>query len=94
MDTFKILKKPLITEKSSMMQGQGKYVFEVYPQTTKAQIKRAVEASFDVKVAAVNIIRIRGELKRIGQKLRKVGGIRKAVVTVKKGETIPLFEGA
>ena len=45
-----------------MMQGQGKYVFEVYPQTTKAQIKRAVEASFDVEVVAVNTIRIPREL--------------------------------
>ena len=94
MDIFKILKKPLITEKSSMLQGQGKYVFEVYPRTTKAQIKQAVEVSFDVKVEAVNIIRIRGEMKRIGQNWRKVGGIRKAIVTLKKGEAIPLFEGA
>ncbi len=94
MHPFEVLRRPLVTEKTTLLQERGKYVFEVATQANKVQVKEAVERAFDVKVVAVNIIKMRGERKRIGMNWRQLSGMKKAVVTLRQGETIQIFEGA
>ncbi len=92
---FEVLRRPLITEKSTNLQeGQGMYVFEVDPRANKAQVKAAVEKSFNVKVVAVNVARVKGKRKRFGPKLVQRPSWKKAVVSLKAGDRIQIFEGA
>ncbi len=94
MHRFEVLRRPLITEKSSLLQEQNKFVFEVAPTANKVQVKEAVERAFNVKVRAVNIIQAHGAERRMGPRRVRVRGVKKAVVTLRSGDTISLFEGA
>ena len=60
MDQFSILRRPVITEKSTFMQDERKYTFEVTPRATKLQIKQAVEQAFEVTVVKVNTMNVQG----------------------------------
>ena len=93
MNTLDILRRPLVTEKSTLMQERGRYVFEVSPTATKYQIKEAVESAFDVSVLKVNTMNVRGKPKRYGPRIVKKKSWKKAIVTLASGETITLFEG-
>lgn len=88
------IKRPLVTEKNSVLAEQGIYVFEVDKKATKTDIKKAVEKYFHVKVASVNTAVCRGRAKRtkfgVGQPLTW----KKAMVRLNPGEKISLFEGA
>lgn len=88
-----VLVKPLITEKSTLMQEEGKYVFHVAPRANKVQIREAVQKSFGVVVVDVNICRVRGKLKRYGPKLSRTPDMKKAIVTLRPGDRIQLIEG-
>lgn len=95
MHVYEILRRPLITEKSTLLQdGQNKYSFEVDNRANKALVKSAVEASFDVKVINVNIARVKGKMKRFGRKESRRPSWKKAVVSLKAGDKIQIFEGA
>jgi large subunit ribosomal protein L23 len=94
MHTYSVLRRPIVTEKSSLSQEQGKYVFEIAPLANKVQVREAVEKAFKVKVRKVNIVRTRGEVRRLGVRLIKTPDKKKALVTLKAGDTITLFEGA
>lgn len=83
---------PVITEKSTMANEHNKYVFNVALDADKATIKSSVEAIFGVKVAKVNTLRRLGKTKRFRQILGKQVDTKKAIVTLKEGETID-FEG-
>lgn len=92
---FEVLRRPLVTEKSTLLlDGQNKYAFEVDSRANKAQVKTAVEKSFSVKVSEVNILNIKGKRKRFGRKLSQRPSWKKAVVSLKAGDKIQLFEGA
>lgn len=93
MEILEIIRRPLITEKSTALQGKNKYMFEVAPGSNKRQIKEAVEKAFKVKVVSVNVMTVAGETRRIGGRRRKVttSSWKKAVVTLKKGDSIQLF---
>lgn len=95
MHIFQVLKRPLITEKSTLLQERNKYVFEVLPSANKVQVREAVQRAYDVKVTNVNMVRAAGENRRLrnGRWLR-TPGMKKAIVTVAPGDTIQLFEGA
>ncbi len=95
MHVFQTLKRPVITEKSTLLQEQNKYVFEVVPSANKAQVREAVERAFSVRVTGVNMVKNSGETRRLrnGRQLR-VPARKKAIVTVAPGDTIQLFEGA
>ena len=88
--------RPIVTEKSSVaFQARGEYTFEVHPEANKQAIKQAIELLFGVKVTGVWTSQQRGKVKRVGTK----SGIRprwkKAIVTLKAGDTISeIFEGA
>lgn len=94
MDARDILIKPIITEKSTDMMSEGKYTFRVPLKANKYQIRDAVEEIFNVKVEAVNTMRMEGKTKRMGRYEGKRSDWKKAIVTLKEGETIELFEGA
>jgi large subunit ribosomal protein L23 len=93
MHVYQVLRRPLITEKTSQLQVQGKYVFEVADEANKNQIKQAVEKSFKVDVTAVNIITVPGKQRRLGRYQVLTSPWKKAIVTLKPGEKIELFEG-
>lgn len=95
MHLLAVLRNPIVTEKSTLLQSRNKYVFEVAPKANKAQVREAVERAFDVKVVSVNITMIPGEIRRIGPRRQvKTSSTKKAIVTVKAGDTIQIFEGA
>ena len=89
----KLLKRPLMTEKVvRMTEGQNTYAFEVPLDTNKVEIKRAVETIFEVKVADIRTVRVRGKLKRLGRYLGRRAGKKKAYVTLAQGQTLELIE--
>ena len=93
MDALDVLRRPIITEKSTLMHEQGKYVFEVAPRANKHEVKRAVEEAFDVKVLSVNTLNVRGKRKRFGPRLVARRSWKKAIVALAPGDTITIFEG-
>ena len=95
MHTFEVLRRPLITEKSTILQdAQNKYAFEVDPRANKVQVKAAVEEAFSVKVTDVNMATIKGKRKRFGPRLVQRPSWKKAVVSLSPGDRIQIFEGA
>lgn len=93
MDPREVLKRPIITEKATALMEQGKYVFEVDRNANKTEIKKAVEEIFNVKVTKVNTIRQTGKLRRQGRTQGRTREIKKAIVTLADGQSIPIFEG-
>jgi large subunit ribosomal protein L23 len=87
-DARGILTAPHTTEKAMRAAEQGTYVFKVMPRATKPEIKKAVEKTYGVHVTAVRVIRLYGKTVRLGRSLGRRADIRKAMVTVKKGESI------
>ena len=83
--------KPLVTEKATLLMEQNQYVFEVVPKATKPDIKAAIESLFDVKVTSVNTARPPRKKKRVGRFLGFKPQIKRALVTLKEGDSIPLF---
>ena len=82
MEARDILKRPVITEKSSEAMAEDKYTFDVDVRANKTQVKIAVEEIFDVKVKNVNIMNVRGKDKRVGRYTGKTARRRKAIVTL------------
>ena len=93
MDIHKVLVRPTITEKSTILQESGKYTFQVAPRANKVEVKQAVETNFNVTVIDVNITKLRGKRKRYGARFTKQPDVKKAVVTLKPGDRINLIEG-
>lgn len=86
--------RPLITEKSSAAyQERGEYAFEVHPDATKPQIRNAVEQLFGVRVTGVWTSNQRGKEKRMGRTSGRRPNWKKAIVKLRDGDTIPVFEG-
>ncbi len=94
MNIAHVLVRPLVTEKSTILQEKGKYVFEIAAGATKADVARAVAKTFTVTVTAVNTMQMRGKMKRYGRRESRQPDLRKAIVTLKSGDSIKLFEGA
>jgi large subunit ribosomal protein L23 len=92
MQLHEIIKRLLITEKNATLQPTGKYVFEVGARANKMQIKNAVEDAFKVTVLSVNVITIQAKEKHVGRRVVKTSPWKKAIVTLKDGDKIELFE--
>lgn len=88
-----ILKRPVITEKSMALQGENKYTFIVDLKSNKVEIKKAVEELFKVKVEKVRTMRYKGKMRRVRNVLGKTQDYKKAIVTLKAGDKIEIFEG-
>ena len=93
MELQQVLIKPIITEKSTLLQEVGKYVFHVAPRANKILIKEAVQKAFGVTVIDVNICKVRGKEKRYGPRLIRTPDVKKAIVTLLAGDRIQLIEG-
>ena len=93
MHLYEVLRRPLITEKDTILQTQGKYVFEVAKDANKNLVKQAVEKAFNVKVTAVNLMTVPGKERRIGKRLVLTPSWKKAVVTLRPGDKMEFFEG-
>ena len=87
-----IIKKPLITEKSSLQKETSRQVaFEVALDSNKIEIKQAVEKAFSVKVENVNTVLVAGKVKRVGRQFGKRSNRKKAYVTLAEGHNIDFF---
>ncbi len=91
---YDIIKRPLITEKTNVQKESSNQVtFEVGRQANRVEIKKAVENIFNVKVAGVRTMQLKGTIKRRGRILGKRRDSKKAIVTLMPGERIDFFEG-
>lgn len=88
-----IVKKPVVTEKSTALLEENKYTFIVDPRANKIEIRKAVEELFNVKVDEVRTMRVKGKFKRVRNRWGKTPEVKKAIVTLKPGSKIQLFEG-
>jgi large subunit ribosomal protein L23 len=89
-----ILLKPVVSEKSYNQITENRYTFRVHPDAHKTQVRQAVEELFDVKVVSVNIIQMPAKPKRRGMTKGTKSGWKKAIVELKAGDKIEIFEGA
>ncbi len=92
MDYNDIIIKPVLSEKSTELNTEGKYVFRVPMKTNKHIIKKAIKEIFKVNAETVNIIRVRGKRKRVRYNYGFTPAWKKAIITLKKGEKIEIFE--
>ena len=92
-DLYDVIRKPVITEKSTMASEHGAVVFEVAIDSNKPQIKEAVETLFGVKVKAVNTTITKGKSKRFRGQLGRRKDVKKAYVTLEEGNTIDVTTG-
>jgi large subunit ribosomal protein L23 len=93
MHLYEVLRQPLITEKSTDLQAQNKYAFEIAEDANKPQVKQAVEKAFKVKVTGVNVITVPGKTRRVGRRHVQTRSWKKAIVTLQAGDKIEFFEG-
>jgi large subunit ribosomal protein L23 len=93
MHLYEVLRRPLITEKSTALQTQDKYAFEIADGANKLMIRQAVEKAFKVKVTGVNVITMRGKTRRVGRRQVQTPPWKKAIVTLRAGDKIEFFEG-
>ena len=89
-----VLIAPVVSEKSYSLIEDNKYSFRVHDKAHKTQIRQAVEELFDVKVEGVNIVKVQAKPKRRGFSRGKRPGWKKAIVQLREGQTIEIFEGA
>ncbi len=92
MEARDILIRPLITERTTELMAEGKYVFVVAKAANKVEIAKAVAEVFKVKVDSVNTLNVIGKVKRMGRNVGKRSDYKKAVVKLAAGETIEFFE--
>lgn len=85
-----VLKQPWVSERATMLASQNKYVFLVDESATKSSVRDEVQRRYGVKVTDVNTISRPGKMKRYGYKAGRRSGIKKAIVTLKKGDKIEL----
>ena len=93
MEARDILVRPLITERTTQLMAEGKYVFVVAKVANKIEIAKAVSEIFKVKVAKVNTVNVLGKKKRMGRTQGKRPDYKKAIVKLAPGESIEFFEG-
>jgi large subunit ribosomal protein L23 len=93
---YEVIRRPLVTEKSTALSAASKYIFEVDSRANKPQIKRAVEEAFKVQVASVNVMVVKGKPRSGRMRGRRTtygSDWKKAVVTLAGEDKIELFEG-
>jgi large subunit ribosomal protein L23 len=93
MDHTQVIIRPVVSEKSYVLAANDKYTFRVHPDAHKTQIRQAVEALFEVKVLDVRTITVRSKPKRRGYTSGRTRQWKKAIVTVRPGDSIPVFQG-
>ncbi len=94
MDMYQVVIKPLVTEKGTMMLSEGNWVtFRVHPDANKIEVREAIQKIFNVSVLQVNTQIVRGKRKRFGKTMGQSKAWKKAMVQLKEGDKIEIFEG-
>jgi large subunit ribosomal protein L23 len=93
MDSSQVIVKPVLSEKSFALSAVGKYTFRVHPDAHRTQIRQAVESLFGVNVIEVRTLSVKSKPKRRGLIRGRTRAWKKAVVQVKPGQSIPIFQG-
>ncbi|MDQ3632651.1 MAG: 50S ribosomal protein L23 [Actinomycetota bacterium] len=93
MDASQVIIRPVVSEKSYVLATNDKYTFRVHPGAHKTQIRQAVEQLFDVKVIGVRTISVKSKPKRRGLYQGRTRTWKKAIVQVRPGDSIPIFQG-
>ena len=93
MDAGQVIIRPVVSEKSYVLATAGKYTFRVHPDAHKTQIKQSIEELFDVTVVEVRTSTVPSKPKRRGFTSGRTRGWKKAVVQVREGDSIPIFQG-
>jgi large subunit ribosomal protein L23 len=94
LESRQVLIAPVVSEKSYSLIEENKYSFRVHEKAHKTQVRQAVEELFDVHVEGVNIVKVQAKPKRRGFTRGKKPGWKKAIVQLREGERIEIFEGA
>ncbi|MCK9249591.1 MAG: 50S ribosomal protein L23 [Solirubrobacteraceae bacterium] len=92
MDATQVIIRPVVSEKSYVLSTVGKYTFRVHPDAHKTQIRQAVEELFDVHVEEVRTSSVKSKPKRRGVTAGRTRSWKKAIVQVREGEEIPIFQ--
>jgi large subunit ribosomal protein L23 len=92
MDLSQVVVRPVVSEKTYVLSAVGKYTFQVHPDAHRTQIRQAIEALFDVHVTSVHMISVRSKPKRRGLTRGRTRAWKKAIVQVRAGETISIFQ--
>ena len=91
---YEVVLRPLLTEKGTRLKEEGnQYLFRVAKTANKVEIKHAIEQLFKVAVVKVHTVQLRGKVKRLGRFQGRRPDWKKAIATLKKGESIELYEG-
>lgn len=94
MDMYQVVIKPLVTEKGTMMLSDGNWVtFRVHPNANKIEVREAIQKIFSVSVLQVNTQIVRGKRRRFGKTMGQSKAWKKAMVRLKEGDKIEIFEG-
>ena len=93
MDAGQVIIRPVVSEKSYVLASLGKYTFRVHDDAHKTQIRQAVESLFDVKVVDVRTMSVKSKPKRRGLTAGRSRSWKKAIVQLRPGDTIPIFQG-
>lgn len=92
-EAYRVLVKPLVTEKATELGSLNKYVFEIDPTMNKIEVKKAIRSIYEVEPVAVNISNFSGKSVRFGRIRGKRKGWKKAIITLKQGDSIEVYEG-
>ena len=93
MEHSQVLIRPVVSEKSYVLSAANRYTFRVHPDAHKTQIRQAVEALFDVHVVDVRTASVKSKPKRRGTTQGQTRAWKKAIVQVRAGDSIPIFQG-
>ena len=93
MDHSQVIIRPVVSEKSYVLAAAGKYTFRVHPDAHKTQIRQAVESLFSVGVLEVRTMSVKSKPKRRGAITGRTRTWKKAIVQVREGDSIPIFQG-
>lgn len=93
MDPSQVIIRPIVSEKSYALAAADRYTFRIHPDAHKTQVRQAVEQLFDVKVLEVRTITVKPKPKRRGYTSGRTRRWKKAIVQVREGDSIPIFEG-
>ena len=93
MEPTQVIIRPVVSEKSYVLAAADKYTFRVHPDAHKTQIRQAVEELFGVKVVDVRTMSVKSKPKRRGWTTGRTREWKKAIVEVREGDSIPIFQG-
>jgi len=93
MDSSQVIIRPVVSEKSYVLSAANRYTFRVHPDAHKTQIRQAVQELFDVRVVEVRTLSVKSKPKRRGTVSGRTRTWKKAIVQLRKGDSIPIFHG-